>query len=339
MRKRNRRNTDIFSLSFLDIIACGFGAIVLLLLIVKPDDPSNSALAENFSLSTLFNLQDEKKLLDQKSLQSNLQVANLQELLDTNAIKENEIAEEINSIKQQKLIIKNIQESLNVAQQSLSDEMKRIIKDNQRDQEVGGIPVDSEYIIFIIDNSGSMEQPWRYVRNEMKNIMDIHPTIKGIQVMNDQGIYLMKTRAGRGKWIPDTASSRKGILDLLNNRSSWKDRSMSNPVQGITTAIRNHYMPGRKISIYLLGDDLMSSNVDQTIEAIGKINTIALTGKKKARIHGIVFAGQAHQNLIAYSNFIRQLALRNEGTALFIPIPNHTGWVDCSGGNCGWTSD
>jgi|Marorgknorr_s2lv_1036017.scaffolds.fasta_scaffold15451_2 hypothetical protein len=339
MSRQKRRGADIFSLSFLDIIACGFGAIVLLLLIVKPNDPNTNALVNNTSINNLFTLQDKKKLLDEEVAELTLIINNLEESLTLKIDQEIDILEEIKSVEKQKSIVASIQEQLNIAQQTLTDEMNRIIEGNDRDDEVGGIPVDSEYIIFVIDNSGSMESPWRYVINEMKNIMDIHPTIKGIQVMNDQGYYLMKSRAGKGQWIPDTLSTRNGILELLQNRSSWRDRSMSNPVKGITTAIKNHYIEGRKISIYLLGDDLMSSSVDLTINQIDKINTDQFSGKRKARIHGIVFAGQAHANLITYPNFIRQLTLRNEGTALFIPIDNHGGWKDCSAGNCGWVSD
>ena len=63
MNKKNRRNTDIFSLAFLDIIACGFGAIVLLLLIVKPDLPSINLFSEDSLFKELFTLKEEKKPL------------------------------------------------------------------------------------------------------------------------------------------------------------------------------------------------------------------------------------------------------------------------------------
>ena len=66
MRKANRRGTDIFSLAFLDIIACGFGAIVLLLLIVKPDSPQGTSLIENTTIKDLFSLQDKKESLDEE---------------------------------------------------------------------------------------------------------------------------------------------------------------------------------------------------------------------------------------------------------------------------------
>ena len=339
MRKIVRRNTDIFSLAFLDIIACGFGAIVLLLLIVKLDDPSSSSLINNNSLENLFLLQDKRDNLDIQSLQLSEQKSGLEKLLLEKNNREILVLSELNSLKEQVSIITKVKEKLKLAQQSLTEEMKRILKSNERDQEVGGIPVDSEYIIFIIDNSGSMETPWRNVLKEMENILDIHPEIKGIQVMNDQGEYLQRAYAGKNKWGPDTTSNRKGIIELLKNRGSWTAQSMSNPVKGITTAINNHYIPGRKISIYLLGDDLMSGDVDVTIEKIDRINTDKISGKKKARIHGIVFAGVSNPNLVKYSNFIRQLTLRNEGTGLFIHIEGHGGYYDCIPPNCSWFDD
>lgn len=337
---RNRRSTDIFSLAFLDIIACGFGAIVLLLLIVKPQIPDRTSLVNSLSLDILFSLQDKKENFNLESDQLDRKIENARKLLASSQANENNILTEIQSVKQQKSMMEDIQDNLKTAQQSLTIEMQRILDSNIRDEEVGGIPVDSEYIIFIIDNSGSMEKPWKEVVSQLKNILDIHPTIKGIQVMNDQGAYLFNSYAGKGKWIPDTASHRAGILKKLQPRSNWRDQSASNPVKGISTALNNHFTPGKKISIYLMGDDLMSGAEDANIAKIDALNTDALSGNRKARIHGIVFAGMANQNLIAYTNFIRQLTLRNEGTALFIPINDHLGWNDCTPGvDCEFYND
>lgn len=339
MRKGNRRNTDIFSLAFLDIIACGFGAIVLLLLIVKPDNPSS--LIESININELFSLQYEQDSLSVELEKLDQIEFDLQEASNsTNKLLDDSVQNLI-SLKQQVSILSDVQDTLNISQQNLTEEMERILQNQVRDEEVGGIPVDSEYIIFIIDNSGSMEQPWKILLKEMQNILDIHPEIKGIQVMNDQGAYLIKGYAGKNKWAPDTVSTRKGIIDLLEVRSNWRAQSLSNPVNGIKTAINNHYKPGRKISIYLLGDDLMNAGVvvDATIEEIDRLNTDTLSGNKKARIHGIVFAGLPNANLINYANFIRQVTYRNDGTALFIPITGHGGWVDCTSSDCGWVSD
>ena len=50
--------------------------------------------------------------------------------------------------------------NLLAARQELTEEMKRLLVDYDPldDNTVGGIPVDSEYIIFVIDTSGSMFQ-------------------------------------------------------------------------------------------------------------------------------------------------------------------------------------
>ena len=38
-RRRQRRVIEVFNLSFLDVVSCGFGAIILLLVIVKVAEP------------------------------------------------------------------------------------------------------------------------------------------------------------------------------------------------------------------------------------------------------------------------------------------------------------
>ena len=342
MRKANRRGTDIFSLAFLDIIACGFGAIVLLLLIVKPDSPQGTSLIENTTIKDLFSLQDKKESLDKELTKINQIESELQKIFSNSEIDEAKSFKDLISLNQQASILTTVTKKLKISQQSLTEEMERILNTQERDQEVGGIPVDSEYIIFVIDNSGSMEQPWKVLLREMQNILAIHPKIKGIQVLNDQGAYLYKRYAGKNKWIPDLVSTRKRIIELLAVRANWRAQSLSNPVNGIKIAINNHYIPGRKISIYLLGDDLMNAGtiVDETIQTINKINTDPLSGKKKARIHGIVFAGMANANLINYANFMRQLTYRNDGTTLFIPISGHSGWIDCTVGiDCEFAPD
>ena len=39
MRKRGRRDVEVFSLSFLDAVCCGFGAIILLFVLNKMGEP------------------------------------------------------------------------------------------------------------------------------------------------------------------------------------------------------------------------------------------------------------------------------------------------------------
>jgi hypothetical protein len=39
VKRRQRRETDVFSMSFLDVISCGFGAIILLLVLNEVGEP------------------------------------------------------------------------------------------------------------------------------------------------------------------------------------------------------------------------------------------------------------------------------------------------------------
>ena len=331
MKKSTRRTTDIFSLSFLDIIACGFGAIVLLLLIVK----TSSGPSEQDSKNSLFLLISEllatqENLIERKEAIENIVTNGLN---DISKIKEVQNTQQkiLEEYKKELSVVSEINRKMEVASQSLTQEMKDIIKNNDRDEEVGGIPVDSEYIIFIIDNSGSMRMAWPRVVKEISNILDIYPTIKGIQIMNDQGAYLIKGYGGKGKWIPDNSSSRKNVLDMIKTQSNL-GMSYSNPTNGIKTALRNHFVEGKKISIYLLGDDINTPNVQSTIDQISSLNKTS-NGNKKARIHGMVFATIGHARLISYSNFVRNISLLNEGTSLYIPIAGHPGWYDAEPGH------
>ena len=84
--------------------------------------------------------------------------------------------------------------TLSAARQSLTEEMKRLLGSDFRrsaDQPVGGIPVDSEYIIFIVDTSGSMQTfSWQRAQQKMREVLEIHTRVNGIQVMDDEGGYM-----------------------------------------------------------------------------------------------------------------------------------------------------
>lgn len=57
--KRKQRETEIFSLSFLDVICCGFGAIILLLVLSEFGQPLVIEKSRNDLESQLKRLQEE----------------------------------------------------------------------------------------------------------------------------------------------------------------------------------------------------------------------------------------------------------------------------------------
>jgi hypothetical protein len=187
----------------------------------------------------------------------------------------------------------------------------------RRNNLVGGIPVDSEYIIFVIDTSGSMFQnAWPKLLQTINDTLDVYPEVKGIQIMNDMGDYMFDSF--RGQWIPDTPARRATIMSTLRN---WNPFSNSSPVEGVTAAINTYYQPDHKISIYVMGDDFQQGgSVTQVLRTIDRLNAKDADGNPMVRIHGVgfpvIFALEPryHQSVYRYANLMRELTQRNGGT-------------------------
>jgi hypothetical protein len=209
---------------------------------------------------------------------------------------------------------------LAVAQQSMTEEMQRLLANSSAPENnaVGGVPVDSEYIIFIIDTSGSMfnNPSWNKMLGVIDNTLDVYPEVKGIQIMNDMGDYMFNSYAG--KWMPDTPSTRSRIIATLRN---WQPYSNSSPVEGVTRAINTFYAADKKISIYVLGDDFQpGGSIRNVLQTIDRINVEDANGNRLVRIHGIgfpvIFAQPARfrQSVYRYATLMREMTSRNGGT-------------------------
>ena len=274
MARRKLRTTAEFSLSFLDVICCGFGAIILLLMITKTVQPQLiEASATNLQgviaalQEQLFELRGESRVLNRDLNAKQEQLSKLQERI---AILRGQLASarsRYDSIQVQTNTNDVVSEQLAIARQKLSEEQKRLLGSQHKSQNnlIGGIPVDSEYIIFVIDTSGSMfSYAWERMLEELQATLSIYPTVKGIQVMNDMGTYMFSRY--RGQWIPDTPGRRKVIIENLRN---WAVFSNSSPVEGIEAAIRAFHKPGQKISIYVFGDDFSGDSIGRVIVPVG----------------------------------------------------------------------
>jgi hypothetical protein len=201
---------------------------------------------------------------------------------------------------------------LRAARQQLTEDMRRLLADYRpppKDTTVGGIPVDSEYIIFVIDNSGSMQSVWPTVKAKVRETLDVYPRIKGIQVMSSSGDYLLRGTARR--WIPDSRTSRAQVIRAMEN---WPGTA-SNPTEGIVNAIDTFYAPDKRISVYVFGDDFQGRVVERVIRQIETINKPDGRGKRLVRIHGIGFpTGEASANPAGFAAFMRALCDRSGGT-------------------------
>lgn len=322
---RRRRAPEEFSLSFLDVICCGFGAIILLLIITRVSAPVVLEESTRDLESQIAALQEQLFRLRGESTVLNRDLTARQEQLSEMIDKVARLERELSSIKGEFAASDTDSElnsrlvgQLEKARQRLSDEMKRLLgaQGGRRNDAIGGIPVDSEYVIFIIDTSGSMfNYAWPRAQQEMINILDLYPKVKGIQVLDDEGGYMFSSY--RGQWIPDTPARRKAIIQRF---ASWNPYSNSSPVEGIVSAIRNFYEPGRKISLYVLGDEFTGNSIEQVIDVVDKINRENPEGERLVRIHAVgfptQFANPAQYQItgIRFATLMRDLSWKNNGT-------------------------
>ena len=226
---------------------------------------------------------------------------------------------EFTAVSQKTQVNNAVQTRLSLARQSLTEEMQRLMANVQRDldnNKIGGIPVDSEYLIFIIDNSGSMREfAWPLVLQKINETLDLYPRLKGIQIMNDQGHYMFSQYAG--DWMPDTQARRTAIVSRLRN---WTAFSASNPAPGIVKAVSTYYRPGRKISLYVFGDDFNGRSIQAVIDRVDKVNQSDVEGNRLVRIHAVGFPVIFQQNAafqatgFRFAHLMRILAERNGGT-------------------------
>jgi signal transduction histidine kinase len=320
MNKRKRRGTTEASLSFLDVISCGFGAIVLLLIIARLGDPATLEKAEEDLMAQvqqlteqLFEVRGESVLLNEELKSRKEQLSDLIERVARLKATLASVEKQQDEIAQSKAV--EI-EQLELAVQVLTEEMERLVPQDQYvNQLIGGIPVDSEYIIFVIDTSGSMQMAaWRRVQAEMLNILNIYPEVKGIQVMNDMGQYMCPDT--RRAWMRDTPDTRRRVLAELN---TWAPFSNSSPVEGIQAAIQTFYRPDRKISIYTLGDDFSGRSIRKVVKTVENLNE-AHQGEPLVRIHTIGFpvhfppGRTPSESAVKFAALMRELSYHNGGT-------------------------
>jgi len=323
--KFKRKIMEPVSIAFLSVITCCFGAIVLLLVVstVKeneriedPTDPRISTISH--SQRQLFKLQ--------------INSANLLDAIRKKTVEIDNLLEKSNNINQQMAAAKSeknrilAEEKLNavlsgelkIAHQTLTAEMRRLYReiDQKKNNLVGGIPIDSEYIIFVIDTSGSMfRYAWPKVMAQIEDTLRVYPKVKGIQILNDMGAYMFPSY--RNKWIPDSPDRREAISERLK---TWNAFSNSSPAEGITEAIRSFNAPEKKISVYVYGDEFTGESIRKVVDYVSEINHKNNLGEPLVRIHAIGFPVQFAQppdlqhTGIRFATLMRELTRKNGGT-------------------------
>lgn len=357
-----RRSMETFNLSFLDVICCGFGAVILLLVITKIYEPVTIQKSQEELQKLIVTLEQELHLIRGESTVLNQTLTEVTEQLSEYDKQKNRLTGDLSQIKGEFATSKALSQektaemnALQSARQSLTAIMRELLKNYKPkdNNTIGGIPIDSKYIIFVIDNSGSMQYEWNTVLMKVNQILDVYEKVNGVlgmQVLNNMGDYMFPTY--RGKWIPNSTKIRSEITRRLRywEPTQYND---SSPVKGIQEAINTYYDSDKQISIYVFGDDFMQANIsiNSVSRMISNVNKADQDGNRLVRIHGIGFttildttlrAVKKYQNdpcrnrknsvtiandefcrtpsIIRFSHLMRRLTEENGGT--FIALTN-----------------
>jgi hypothetical protein len=327
--KRRRESSDS-SILLLSAVTCGFGAMILLFLLTRVTEPARLEEAERDVAGLIAQYERELNEIVGETERVQRDAARTIDDLDLDRTRIEDLRVQLDRIRAQVLAVEDPtleteQDQLARAKQSLTSEMERLLADYRPpigSYKVGGIPVDSEYIIFLIDTSGSMRSyMWERVQQQLRETLEVYPTVKGIQIMNDEGEYMFKSY--RDEWIPDTPSRRQAILDALRD---WDAFSNSNPREGILAAIDKFYDPSKKISLYVYSDDFLQGSINPVVREIDRRNRADATGERLVRIHAVAFpavylmAGGQLYTAAGYATLMRIVCQRNGGTFVALPV-------------------
>lgn len=298
-----RRQTQVFSLAFLDCICCGFGAVILIFVLSVDSHEKeklqvllevNRALAEQ--AAQLTRLRASKEDLEK----SNARVATL---VTDARLRNDSIHALIDELEKGLQREKRGQEALLVD----IDELKKEIAARQKkpDYEMVlpdvkptpvGLPIGNNYIAFVIDTSGSMRDPnngglWPIAIRTIESVLDVYPNVDGIQLLDGDGRFILGRRGtGTGGWLADTPDTRASIKRTLRR---YDQDTVSNPVPGIYNAMRFLYDKENtkmRMGIFVFGDEFNSSDsADAVIRRLDELNPSDENGARKVTINAVGF--------------------------------------------------
>ena len=320
---RRKREKNGLSMSFLDVVSCGFGAVILLLVVNKAYEPTRIDRERTQIRESIAALKQELGELQHKHSELNRAIEPLRTQARTELKRVQLARNELMRAEERSLAARTSMDrirleegELRAARQELTEEMERLLADYEpaTDSTVVGIPADTDYIVFVIDTSGSMvRNAWPAVQRLVHETLRVYPAVKGVQVLNDEGRYLFPAFAG--EWIPDSPQIRELITQRIRY---WRAFSDSNPAEGIAEAINSFYDGSRKMSIHVYGDDFPPLSAEALVRYVEHINRPDRLGNRPVRIHGVGFpvhlANDEFDRASHFANLMRVLCERNGGT-------------------------
>jgi hypothetical protein len=322
--RQQRRDIETFSLSFLDCICCGFGALILLLVLTEVGEPlqvvqAQRNLTDRIALLTqqLTTLRGQAVVLDDELRGRVQRSAQEQQRLSRLAGDVTRIQGQYAASRQDAAVVNIVERELIEAYQVLDRQVRQLLAKETKPRSttaVGGIPLDSDYVIFVIDTSASMQRyHWPAAAQILSEILNIYPRVRGLQILDDEGKVMF---AGtRGQWLNDTPAQRQQMVARMK---TWRAFSNSSPVEGIAEAVRTYSAADKQIGLYVIGDEFTGDSYQAALDAVSRVNRSGAAGGGKAlRIHAIGFPAGPGMPLFTNSRFsalMRLMCEQNNGS-------------------------
>lgn len=311
-----RRQFSVFSLAFLDCICCGFGAIILIF-VLSIDSKQKEKMQTLTDLQQLLatkaaalaKLRASKEDLDRSN-------ARVSTLVTDARLRNDSLHALLDDLERALQNERKGQEALLVD----LDDLKKEIAARQKKPEMVladvkplpvGLPVGSNYIAFVIDTSGSMRDPntnslWSIAVRKIEEVLDVYPRIDGIQVLDANGRFILRERAGQNGWMADNPDTRAAIKRALRR---YDEDTVSNPVPGIYQVLRRLYdpkNPDMKLGIYVFGDEFNASDsAEAVIRRLDELNPADENGNRKVVINAVGFPTTIRYQFTMYNTGIR----------------------------------
>lgn len=270
LKKSRNRSFNPLNLSFLDIMSCGLGAVILIFLILKHGDSLDSDQEKLIS----FDIDNAKEFIN-KSLDDinvkNAVISEMQEKLADKNSKIKKIEAEITSQKALKDSIikenKDIQQINKIKKESIPDIVK-ISGDGER-QYLTGLKIEGKRIVYLFDTSASMldeniqtifklsflsdeqksqSKKWVRAQNTLKWLVARLPSKSQFSILS----YNVSVKSHtNGAWIK--ADDKQSVTQALNSALSILPHDGTNFEKALLAAKAMRPQPD---AVYIITDGL-----------------------------------------------------------------------------------
>ena len=325
-----RRKIEVFSLSFLDCLCCGFGAILLIFLLSIGS--GRAGVESPIDSPTLQELRNQLAMLE-------ADIAQKMSQLDA-ALNSEQTTQErdriLSRIQELESTLADLQQeyqsrkaNLSASEQAAAEATRLLKSFKHENLPPIGLPSDATHVAFIIDTSGSMRnqltnQLHYGVIEQITELLNSLPEVRSIQFMDTSGNFILNTQADY--WLPDTPGLRQQALRAVLN---YMYASASDPEPGIRQALKKlkpQIKVGDRMSLYVIGDDFRG-NTQSFLLKLDRLNPRdPTTGKRATSISAVGFPTMATlfqigtpQGNVRFANIMREIAENHDGVLILKP--------------------